>query len=46
MVEDCNATVLRRCRIEFGELFVRRLKKSARRGGRSVVGYCADVLVA
>jgi hypothetical protein len=45
IVALCNSVVLVDCKDMFGEMFVRRLKKSAKRAGRSVVGYCADVLV-
>jgi hypothetical protein len=45
IVRDCNSIMLAEAKQEFGELFVRRLKKSAKRAGRTVVGYCADVLV-
>jgi hypothetical protein len=46
IVKDCNLHILGECDKQFGALFVRRLKRSAKRSGRSVVGYSADVLVA
>lgn len=45
IVRDCHVHILKECNKKFGALFVRRLKKSAKRGGRSIVGYAADVLV-
>ena len=45
MVSSCDEFIIDACHIKFGGLFVRRLRRSAAHSGRSVVGYCADVLV-
>lgn len=45
IVRDCDLHVRSEVTKQFGEMFLRRLKKSSARSGRSIVGYCADVLV-
>jgi hypothetical protein len=45
MVKDYELNFIISCSDEFGRMFVRRLKKSAKKAGRSLLGYTADVLL-